>query len=84
MTQTEEKILAALTELDAAVKALRTANPKPDLLPLFARIDALAQELPRSTDPELLHFLQRKSYEKARARLAGQSPARGSCGNRHP
>jgi hypothetical protein len=28
----------------------------------------------------LRHFLQRKSYEKARARLEGKSAARGSCG----
>lgn len=83
MTRTEEKILQALTELDAAVKTLPAANPKPDLLGLFARIDALAQELPRSADPELLHFLQRKSYEKARARLEGRVTARGTCGPRN-
>lgn len=79
MNKTQEQILNALTELDAAVKAMPTANPKPNLLPLFARIDELAQQLPRSTDPELLHFLQRKSYEKARARLEGNATSRGSC-----
>ena len=83
MTMTEDKILQALIELDAAVKAMPTANPKPKLLPLFERIDMLAQELPRTTDPELLHFLQKKSYEKARAKLEGRVPARGACGNRH-
>lgn len=80
MNTTEEQILNALTELDAAVKAMPTANPKPNLLPLFARIDELAQQLPRNTDPELLHFLQRKSYEKARTRLEGKGAPRGSCG----
>lgn len=80
MNEIEEKILSALKELDTAVKAMPTANPKPNLLSLFTRIDELAQQLPRSTDPELLHFLQRKSYEKARARLEGQGVARGSCG----
>jgi hypothetical protein len=80
MNEIETKILEALKELDAAVKAMPTANPKPDLLALFARIDELAGQLPRTTDPELLHFLQRKSYEKARIRLEGAAVARGSCG----
>lgn len=83
MTTIETDILQALTELDAAIKSLPTAQPKPNLLALFARIDALAQQLPRTTDPELLHFLQRKSYEKARAKLEGRVPARGACGDRH-
>ena len=80
MSQTEQQILQTLIELDAAVKSLATAQPKPSLMPLFARLDELATQLPRSADPELLHFLQRKSYEKARARLEGQAAARGSCG----
>jgi hypothetical protein len=80
MNEIEEQILGALKELDAAVKTMPTADPKPNLMPLFARIDELARQLPRGTDPELLHFLQRKSYEKARARLEGLGVARGSCG----
>lgn len=80
MNDTEHEILQALTELDEAVKSMATAIPKPDLRPLFARLDELAGQLPRTTDPELMHFLQRKSYEKARARLEGQKAARGSCG----
>jgi hypothetical protein len=81
MNEIEEQILGALKELDAAVKTMPTADPKPNLMPLFARIDELARQLPRGTDPELLHFLQRKSYEKARARLEGLGVARGSCGH---
>ena len=80
MTRTEQEILQTLIKLDEAVKGLAAANPKPNLLPLFARLDALAEQLPRTTDPELLHFLQRKSYEKARAKLEGRTAARGSCG----
>jgi hypothetical protein len=80
MNETEKAILTALTELDDAIKRMPTANPKPNLLPLFERIDRLAEELPRTTDPELLHFLTRKSYEKARAKLEGRVAARGSCG----
>ena len=76
----EQKILRTLIELDEAVKGMATAQPKPNLLPLFARLDELAEQLPRTTDPELLHFLQRKSYEKVRAKLEGRAGARGSCG----
>jgi hypothetical protein len=79
MNDTEHKILRTLTELDAAVKSMATAYPKPELLPLFARLDERAGQLPHATDPELLHFLQRKSYEKALARLEGRKAARGSC-----
>jgi hypothetical protein len=62
----EKKILEALISLDAAVKSMPVANPKPDLLLIFSRIDALTKQLPRNTDPTLLHYLHKKSYEKAR------------------
>jgi hypothetical protein len=65
----EETLLRALVELESAVQSLPTANPKPDLLPLFARIDELSRQLPPDADSELRHFLQRKSYEKARLHL---------------
>lgn len=69
MTQTEEQLLQSLKELEAAAAAMPTANPKPDLRPIFSRIDSLAQQLPRGTEPDLLHYLHRKSYQKARAFL---------------
>jgi hypothetical protein len=62
----EQQLLDALVGLDHAIKAMPDANPKPSLLPQFARIDELAKQLPRGTDPTLLHYLDRKSYEKAR------------------
>ena len=68
----ENQLLAALAQLDETVKALATANPKPNLLPLFTRIDELTQQLPRDTDPALLHYLHKKSYEKARLYLQGR------------
>jgi hypothetical protein len=40
----EKSLLNALDELDAAVKAMSPANPKPDLLPLFTRIDELTRK----------------------------------------
>ena len=81
MTATERHLLDRLIELDALVKTMPTANPKPNLLPLFEQIEALADQLPRSTAPDLLHYLQKKSYEKARQWLEGQSAdiQKGGC-----
>ncbi len=60
---------------------MATARPKPDLLPLFARLDALTAQLPRQTDPTLLHYLHKKSYEKARLFLQGRESENqlGNC-----
>ena len=68
----EKEILTALIQLDAAVKSMATANPKPNLLAMFAHLDALTVQLPRATDPTLLHYLHKKSYEKARLFLQGR------------
>ena len=76
----EKNLLAALDGLDAAVKAMPAANPKPNLLPLFARIDELAKQLPADADPSLLHYLHKKSYEKARLYLQGRD-AENQAGN---
>ena len=73
-------MLDALTELDAVVKTMPTANPKPNLVPLFKRIDDLTLKLPRGTDPALLHYLLKKSYEKARLFLQGRD-AENQVGN---
>ena len=77
----EKNILKTLVELDLAVKSMATARPKPDLLPLFARLDQLTGELPRQTDPTLLHYLHKKSYEKARLFLQGRESENqvGNC-----
>jgi hypothetical protein len=76
----ENELLAALTQLAETVKSLPGAQPKPDLLPLFARLDELAHRLPRDTDPTLLHYLHKKSYEKARLYLQGRD-AENQVGN---
>ena len=83
MTEVEERLLAALLELERAVASMATANPKPDLRPLFSRIDALTGQLAPRTDPSLLHYLQKKSYEKARLFLQGREAENraGSCGH---
>jgi hypothetical protein len=62
----EQQLLDALAELDNAIKAMPAIEAKPNLLLLFTRIDELAGQLPPDADPELRHFLQRKSYQKAK------------------
>ena len=68
----ETDLLSILTRLESTVKSMATANPKPDLMPYFLRIDELAQQLPPDTAPTLLHYLHKKSYEKARLYLQGR------------
>jgi len=83
MTETEQAILKSLVELEDAVQSMPKANPKPNLMPLFARIDELTRALPRDADPSLLHYLQKKSYQKARLFLEGRDAENqvGSCGH---
>jgi hypothetical protein len=76
----EKNLLEALTDLEATVRTMPTANPKPNLVPLFNRIDDLTKSLPRDTDPALLHYLHKKSYEKARLYLQGRD-AENQAGN---
>ena len=79
-TSVENDLLAALTQLESAIKTMSTASPKPDLMPLFSRLDELTQQLPRDTDQALLHYLHKKSYEKARLYLQGRD-AENKAGN---
>ena len=83
MSGIENDILRTLVELDAAVKAMATAHPKPDVRPLFGRLDELTRQLSSSADPDLLHYLHKKSYEKARLWLQGRDAENvtGSCGH---
>ena len=77
MTETEQRLLEQLRELEADV----TRQPRPDLRPRLVELDRLTRELPAQADPELRHFLQRRSYEKARMFLedrASEIP-RGGC-----
>jgi hypothetical protein len=81
MTTIEKDILQSLHDLDWAVRSLRTATPKPDLQAIFARLESLTDELPPQTDPNLLHYLHKKSYEKARLFLEDRDEenSRGGC-----
>jgi hypothetical protein len=69
LTLIEQQILDNLMALEAAAAKMPAATPKPDLLPIFSRLDELARQLPAGSEPDLLHYLHRKSYQKACALL---------------
>jgi len=75
---TERELLETLLELETAVANVN-AEPKPDLLALFSRIDGLTAQLPKDAPRDLLHYLHKKSFQKARLFLQGQDPEAGSC-----
>jgi hypothetical protein len=81
MNETEREILATLKDLEAKVQSIKTAQPKPNLLPVFARLEDLTRQLSPQGDHTLLHYLHKKSYEKARLHLEGREGenARGAC-----
>ncbi|HWN95946.1 MAG TPA: hypothetical protein VNT99_12995 [Methylomirabilota bacterium] len=81
MTETEKSVLDTLLELERAIEAMPQTTPKPNLLPLFTRLDELTRRLPLTSDPTLLHYLHKKSYQKARLFLEGREAdnARGNC-----
>jgi hypothetical protein len=67
MNETERLLLAALQELDQVVKTIANTQPKPDLLGHFRRIESLAAKAGKEIDPQLAHYIQRGSYQKALA-----------------
>ena len=82
VTSIEREILETLLELEHTVSTGGTGQPGTGLPALFERIDTLAAHLPRDTEPDLLHYLHRKSYQKARLFLEGRNSlnAQGTCG----
>lgn len=89
MSAAERAILDALEDLERAAAASRprteavapsSATP---ILPILERLDRLTAELPAHAPSDLRHFLQRKSYEKARQFLLGRQDeiAPGRCGS---
>ncbi|MBU6408931.1 MAG: hypothetical protein KGR98_00960 [Verrucomicrobia bacterium] len=83
-TPLEDKLLDALLELEETATSGAGAAEHRNLLPLFARVDTMAGRLPRGTNPVLLHYLGKKSYQKARLFLQGRDPEnqRGACGRK--
>ena len=85
MTKLENEVLSALLDLEKAVKSMTGGNSRPDFQSLFARIEELTSQLPAESNPNLLHYLHKKSYEKARLFLQGLDAenAKGSCRHEH-
>ena len=83
MTDTEQTILDGLLELEEKIASMATADPKPNLLPLFDQLDNLTRELPKDANSDLLHYLHKKSYQKARLFLQGREAGNqaGNCGH---
>ena len=76
-----ELLARTLDEYLDAVPKQKEANP-PDLLALFARLDALEAEIDSSYPAQLRHYLHQKSYRKAHLWLQGRDAEnlRGNCG----
>lgn len=83
MTETEKAIHTSLVELEAMIQSMRSEGTKPDLMSVFERIESLTRQLPKETDSALLHYLHKKSYQKARLWLEGRESenAAGNCGH---
>ena len=81
MTQTESEVLESLNELEEAVNQLAAKKEKPNLAAIFEKLDLLTNALPKDADPSLLHYLHKKSYQKARLFLLGREAenAKGNC-----
>lgn len=78
MTTTEQQLLDVLLELESAIDKVND-DPKPDLMAIFSRLDDLSNQMPKDASPDLLHYLHKKSYQKARLFLQGQDPEQGEC-----
>ncbi len=85
MTEQQQATLARLAQtLDeylAAVPRQQEPNP-PDLMEIFARLDALELEVDTSYPAQLRHYLHQKSYRKAHLFLQDRDGEnlRGNCG----
>ena len=77
---TEADLANALRER-LAIIADEESRRKPEahmerLREISARIDHISAALPRPLDPQLAHYLGRRSYEKALDVLEGRTPSR--------
>lgn len=77
MDEAKTKLAAALRERRAII-ADEESRREPErhigrLREISARIETLRSQLPRPIDPQLAHYLQRASYDKALAFLEGRA-----------
>ena len=73
MTEIESTILATLRSLETA------AVHRTNVLGLLQELDRLTRTLPPGSNADLLHYLHKRSYEKARLLLEGTDPEAGAC-----
>lgn len=66
MRPIEQNLIEALDQLEDRTARLRTGQTDVDLAGCLRRLDELSASLPPDTDPRLRHFLQSRSYQKAR------------------
>ncbi len=74
MTPAEKALRDAIVELEETAAMARSGRKTPGVLPVLEKVERLAAELPPDTPAELRHFLERKSYAKARAFLERSVP----------
>ncbi len=79
--ETLDRLARTLDEYLDAVPRQKEPNP-PDLMALFARLDALEAEIDSSYPAQLRHYLHQKSYRKAHLFLQDRDAEnlRGNCG----
>ena len=70
MTSIESEILRELVRLDDTVADMASGRAG-SVVPVMRRIDELMRSLPADADPQLLHYLRKHSYGKARLFLEG-------------
>jgi hypothetical protein len=75
------RLARTLDEYLEAVTRQKEPDP-PDLMALFARLDALEAEGGADYPPQLRHYLHQKSYRKAQLFLQDRDAEnlRGNCG----
>jgi hypothetical protein len=79
--ETLARLGRTLDEYLDAVPRQKESNP-PDLLAIFARLDALEMEFDASFPAQLRHYMHQKSYRKAHLFLQDRDVEnlRGNCG----
>jgi hypothetical protein len=73
MNSVEQAILNSILLLESTAAARGTIGP------ILSQLDLLSRQLPKDTSPDLLHYLHKRSYEKARLLLSGFDPEAGPC-----
>lgn len=76
-----DRLKTTLEEYFDAIPRQNEPNP-PDLMAIFARLDAAGEEIDGRFPAQLRHYVHQKSYRKAYLFLQGREEEnlRGSCG----